>query len=92
MLIGGTTMLDGNRYYAAFPDENPEIGLRMRTLSDLLKKLDKELRPTLNNLTSKLPALMGTTPLDSSSLRTNSNHVKAEGERACARRRGFADF
>ena len=40
-------MLDGNRYYAAFPDENPEIQLRMQTLSDLLKKLDQELRPTI---------------------------------------------
>ncbi|MGD0334822.1 MAG: hypothetical protein ABSA90_16445 [Xanthobacteraceae bacterium] len=37
-------MLDGKRYYAAFPDENPEIRLRMRTLFDLLKKLDKEFR------------------------------------------------
>jgi hypothetical protein len=37
-------MLDGNRYYAAFPDENPEIQLRMQTLGDLLKKLDKEFR------------------------------------------------
>ena len=37
-------MLDGKRYYAAFPDENPEIRLRMRTLFDLLKKLEKEFR------------------------------------------------
>ena len=37
-------MLDGNRYYAAFPDENPEIQLRMRSLFDLRKKLEKELR------------------------------------------------
>jgi hypothetical protein len=44
MLLGETGMLDGNRYYAAFPDENPEIRLRMRTLFDLLKKLEKEFR------------------------------------------------
>jgi hypothetical protein len=37
-------MLDGNRYYAAFPDENPEIQLRMQTLGDLPKKLEKEFR------------------------------------------------
>jgi hypothetical protein len=38
-------MLDGKRYFAAFPDESPEIRQRMQTLSDLLKKLDKEFRP-----------------------------------------------
>jgi hypothetical protein len=37
-------MLDGKRYYAAFPDENPEIQPRMRNLCDLLKKLEKEFR------------------------------------------------
>jgi hypothetical protein len=35
-------MLDGKRYYAVFPDENPEIRLRMRNLFHLLKKLEKE--------------------------------------------------
>ncbi len=44
MLLGETAMLDGNRYCAAFPDENPEIRLRMRTLFDLLKKLEKKFR------------------------------------------------
>ena len=44
MLLRETAMLDGNRYYAAFPDENPEIRLRMRALFDLLKKLEKEFR------------------------------------------------
>jgi hypothetical protein len=38
-------MLDGKRYFAAFPDESPEIRQRMQTLSDLLKKLDKKFRP-----------------------------------------------
>jgi hypothetical protein len=37
-------MFDGKRYYAVFPDENPEIRLRMRNLFDLLKKLDKQFR------------------------------------------------
>lgn len=40
-------MLDGKRYFAAFPDENPEIRLRIQTLGDLLKKLDKEVRQHL---------------------------------------------
>jgi hypothetical protein len=38
-------MLDGKRYFAAFPDKSPEIRQRMQTLSDLLKKLDKKFRP-----------------------------------------------
>jgi hypothetical protein len=38
-------MLDGNRYYAVFPDENLEVRLQMRSLFDLVKKLEKELRP-----------------------------------------------
>ncbi len=44
-------MLDGKRYFAAFPDENPEIRQRMQTLGDLLKKLDKEFRPHIERLT-----------------------------------------
>ena len=35
-------MLDGKRYFAAFPDESPEIRQRMQTLGNLLKKLEKE--------------------------------------------------
>ena len=35
-------MLDGKRYYAAFPDENPEIQLRMRNLFGLLNSLPKK--------------------------------------------------
>jgi hypothetical protein len=37
-------MLDGKRYFAAFPDENPEMRLRMQTLGVLLKKLETEFR------------------------------------------------
>ena len=37
-------MLDGKRYFHAFPDENPEVRLRMQTLCVLLKKLEKEFR------------------------------------------------
>ena len=37
-------MLDGKRYYAAFPDDDPEIQLRMRNLIELLKKIEKEFR------------------------------------------------
>jgi hypothetical protein len=44
-------MLDGKRYFAAFPDENPEIRQRTQTLCDLLKKLDKEFRLHIERLT-----------------------------------------
>lgn len=37
-------MLDGKRYFAAFPDETPEIRLRVQALGVLLKKLEKEFR------------------------------------------------
>jgi hypothetical protein len=37
-------MLNGQRCYAAFPDENPEIKLRMRGLLDTLVKLENEFR------------------------------------------------
>jgi hypothetical protein len=37
-------MLDGERYFAAFPDENPVMRLRMRGLLDALEKLEKEFR------------------------------------------------
>jgi hypothetical protein len=40
-------MLDGKRYFAVFPDENPEIRLRMQTLFGLLKKLEKEFRQSI---------------------------------------------
>jgi hypothetical protein len=40
----GTAMLNGNRYYAVFPDENPQLQLRMRALLDALEKLEKEFR------------------------------------------------
>jgi len=36
-------MLDGKRYYAAFPDENSER-LRIPSLLDALEKLEKEFR------------------------------------------------
>ena len=48
-------MLDGNRYYAAFPDENPEIRQRMRTLFDLLKKLEKGFRPCIEQFRLETP-------------------------------------
>lgn len=46
-------MLDGKCYYATFPDENPDIRLRMRTLSDLLKKLEKEFRPHIEQFKAR---------------------------------------
>jgi hypothetical protein len=48
-LQGGRLMLDGRRYYAAFPDENPANGkpiLRHSpALMAALRALEKELRP-----------------------------------------------
>jgi hypothetical protein len=37
-------MLDGKRYYAAFPDEDAELRPRMRAVLDALGKLDKAFR------------------------------------------------
>ena len=71
MLLGETAMLDGNRYYAAFPDENPEIRLRMRTLFDLLKKLEKDFRQHMEHFPieptpadrARIPGTIGRTPI-----------------------------
>jgi hypothetical protein len=42
-------MLDGSRYYAAFPDEDPQNAtqdfLQSRTLIATLRQLENELRP-----------------------------------------------
>jgi len=43
-------MLDGKRYFAAFPDENPEMRLRMHTLGVLLKKMEKEFRQHIESV------------------------------------------
>jgi hypothetical protein len=40
--MGSLTMLDGERYYATFPDEKPEE--RLRGLLDALTKLQEEFR------------------------------------------------
>jgi len=37
-------MLDGKRYYAVFPDENPELRPRIQSLLDALARLEKEFR------------------------------------------------
>ena len=46
---GDQSMLDGSRYYAAFPDEDPQKAtqglLQSRTLIAVLRELEKELRP-----------------------------------------------
>ena len=41
ILIQEAVMLDGKRYYAVFPDENPEMRDRMRSFFDALKKLER---------------------------------------------------
>jgi hypothetical protein len=41
---GATAMLDGNRYYAVFPDENPELRPRIRAVLEALEKLQKAFR------------------------------------------------
>jgi hypothetical protein len=40
-------MLDGKRYYAVFPDENPELWPRVRAVLDALANLDKAFRQHL---------------------------------------------
>jgi len=37
-------MLDGKRYYAAFPDDDPALPPRVRAVLDALRKLDKAFR------------------------------------------------
>ena len=37
-------MLDGKRYYAVFPDEDPELRPRIRAILDALGNLDKVFR------------------------------------------------
>ena len=40
-------MLDGKRYYAAFPDEDPELRPRIRAVLDALGNLNKAFRQHL---------------------------------------------
>jgi hypothetical protein len=40
-------MLDGKRYYAVFPDEDPVLRPRIRAVLDALGNLDKALRQHL---------------------------------------------
>jgi hypothetical protein len=40
-------MLDGKRYYAVFPDEDPELQPRIRAVLNALGKLDKAFRQHL---------------------------------------------
>jgi len=37
-------MLDGNRYYSVFPDEQPELRRRLRSLLEALRKLQMEVQ------------------------------------------------
>jgi hypothetical protein len=49
---GSLQMLDGKRYFAEFPDEDPEKQPRLLRSPELmasLKALEKELRPYLQN-------------------------------------------
>jgi len=54
-------MLDGKRYYAVFPDENPEIRQRMQNLFGLLKKLEKEFRQNIEQFRVDTPCPDGDT-------------------------------
>jgi hypothetical protein len=38
----GAEMLDGNHYYAAFPDENPKARSRLQDLLDALAALQRQ--------------------------------------------------
>jgi hypothetical protein len=53
-------MLDGKRYYAVFPDEDPEMRPRITAVLDALGKLQKHSANTLNNSRSRQPHGNGT--------------------------------
>ncbi len=67
-------MLDGKRYYAVFPDETPEIWLRMRSLLGLLKKLENEFRQPSEQFRVKRPTMTAAANLDSRNHRPNCGH------------------
>jgi hypothetical protein len=46
-------MLDAKRYYAVFPDEDPELRPRLRAVLDALGKLDKAFRQHLETFQPK---------------------------------------
>ena len=48
-------MLDGKRYYAVLPDENPEIRQRLQSLFDLMAKLETLLRRDIEELRVETP-------------------------------------
>jgi hypothetical protein len=58
-------MLDGKRYYAVFPDENPELRRRIRAVLDALANVNKAFRRHFEafqpkNLGQHPPAIRGT--------------------------------
>jgi hypothetical protein len=46
-------MLDGKRYYAAFPDEDAELLPRMRAVLGALSKLDKAFRQHFRSIPAR---------------------------------------
>jgi len=53
-------MLDGKRYYTAFPDEDSEVRVRMQNLFDKIAELDRELRRNIEELRDETPRSEGT--------------------------------
>ena len=46
-------MLDGKRYYAVFPDEDPELRPRIRAVLDALGNLDKAIPTAPRSVSAK---------------------------------------
>ena len=46
-------MLDGKRYYAVFPDEDPELRPRIRAVLDALGNLDKVIPTAFRSVSAK---------------------------------------
>jgi len=50
----GAAMPDGKKYYAAFPDEKPELRLRLRGLLNTLTSLEKEFRQEIEQFRAEM--------------------------------------
>jgi hypothetical protein len=75
-------MLDGKRYYAAFPDEDPELQLRLTAVLQALGKVEKAFRKPWNHFRPK-----------SSKATRRVRHQSLLNERArCHRRRSLSRF
>lgn len=49
------SMLDGKRYYAAFPDEDPELRPRITAVLHALAKVEKAIRKHVEQFQPEVP-------------------------------------